>query len=71
MCGHYTQIVWKNTRRIGCARVICDNGDVFMTCNYDLRRSEHYGSLLLYLSVEISILSHRVCCKSNGTWNGG
>ncbi|EEF29976.1 pathogenesis-related protein PR-1 [Ricinus communis] len=35
MCGHYTQIVWKTTRRIGCARVVCDDGDVFMTCNYD------------------------------------
>ncbi|WCJ42403.1 Pathogenesis-related protein 1 [Euphorbia peplus] len=35
MCGHYTQIVWKNTRKIGCARVVCEDGDVFMTCNYD------------------------------------
>ncbi|KAK7847155.1 pathogenesis-related protein PR-1 [Quercus suber] len=35
MCGHYTQIVWSTTRRIGCARVVCDKGDVFMTCNYD------------------------------------
>ena len=35
ICGHYTQIVWRNTRRIGCARVVCDSGDVFMTCNYD------------------------------------
>ncbi|PIN01049.1 hypothetical protein CDL12_26448 [Handroanthus impetiginosus] len=34
MCGHYTQIVWKSTRRIGCTRVVCDSGDVFMTCNY-------------------------------------
>ncbi|KAI3935106.1 hypothetical protein MKW92_029703 [Papaver armeniacum] len=33
-CGHYTQIVWRNTRRIGCARVECDDGDVFMNCNY-------------------------------------
>jgi hypothetical protein len=33
-CGHYTQIVWKTTKRVGCARVICDSGDVFMTCNY-------------------------------------
>ncbi|EPS64834.1 hypothetical protein M569_09947, partial [Genlisea aurea] len=33
-CGHYTQIVWKTTRRIGCARVLCDAGDVFVTCNY-------------------------------------
>ncbi|XP_010545430.1 PREDICTED: pathogenesis-related protein PR-1 [Tarenaya hassleriana] len=35
MCGHFTQIVWKSTRRVGCARVVCDDGDVFMTCNYD------------------------------------
>ncbi|XP_051143308.1 pathogenesis-related protein PR-1-like [Andrographis paniculata] len=34
MCGHYTQIVWRATRRVGCARVVCDSGDVFMTCNY-------------------------------------
>lgn len=34
-CGHYTQIVWRTTRRVGCARVVCDSGDVFMTCNYD------------------------------------
>ncbi|KAK4757614.1 hypothetical protein SAY87_018915 [Trapa incisa] len=34
MCGHYTQIVWRETSRVGCARVVCDNGDVFMTCNY-------------------------------------
>ncbi|XP_060171036.1 pathogenesis-related protein PR-1-like [Lycium barbarum] len=34
LCGHYTQIVWKSTTKIGCARVVCDSGDVFMTCNY-------------------------------------
>ncbi|XP_049415046.1 pathogenesis-related protein PR-1-like [Solanum stenotomum] len=35
-CGHYTQIVWRETRRIGCAKVTCYNGlGVFMTCNYD------------------------------------
>lgn len=34
ICGHYTQIVWKSTRKIGCARVVCNSGDVFMTCNY-------------------------------------
>ncbi|KAF3604472.1 hypothetical protein F2Q69_00034042 [Brassica cretica] len=36
MCGHYTQIVWRDTKRIGCARVVCENGaGVFITCNYD------------------------------------
>ncbi|KAL0359779.1 UNVERIFIED_CONTAM: Pathogenesis-related protein PR-1 [Sesamum calycinum] len=35
-CGHYTQIVWKDTRRMGCARVVCYGGrGVFMICNYD------------------------------------
>nr|QOL11116.1 pathogenesis-related 1 allergen [Humulus japonicus]WHA03700.1 pathogenesis-related protein 1 [Humulus japonicus] len=35
MCGHYTQIVWKDTKKVGCARVVCDTKDTFMTCNYD------------------------------------
>lgn len=36
LCGHYTQIVWRSTRRIGCAKVTCNGGKgVFITCNYD------------------------------------
>ncbi|OWM65896.1 pathogenesis-related protein PR-1-like [Punica granatum] len=36
MCGHYTQIVWKGTRRLGCAVVTCYGGrGTFMICNYD------------------------------------
>ncbi|CAA0840768.1 CAP (Cysteine-rich secretory proteins- Antigen 5-and Pathogenesis-related 1 protein) superfamily protein [Striga hermonthica] len=35
-CGHYTQIVWRETKRIGCARVVCfNNKGVFMICSYD------------------------------------
>uniref|UniRef100_A0A0D3FY33 SCP domain-containing protein n=1 Tax=Oryza barthii TaxID=65489 RepID=A0A0D3FY33_9ORYZ len=34
-CLHYTQVVWRDSTAIGCARVVCD-GDlgVFITCNY-------------------------------------
>lgn len=35
MCGHYTQVVWRNTARVGCARQKCDAGGVFVICNYD------------------------------------
>ncbi|KAL7250137.1 hypothetical protein ACSBR1_012189 [Camellia fascicularis] len=33
-CLHYTQIVWRNTAQIGCARVQCRNEWWFVTCNY-------------------------------------
>ncbi|KAD0092168.1 hypothetical protein R6Q59_020755 [Mikania micrantha] len=35
MCGHYTQVVWRKSIRIGCARVRCLNNAYFVTCNYD------------------------------------
>ena len=34
-CLHYTQVVWQNSVRLGCARVQCNNGWWFVTCNYD------------------------------------
>ncbi|MEP2023182.1 CAP domain-containing protein, partial [Reichenbachiella sp.] len=34
ICGHYTQIVWKNTTEIGCAKTLCD-GSVIWICNYN------------------------------------
>ncbi|KAE9595037.1 hypothetical protein Lal_00041372 [Lupinus albus] len=33
-CLHYTQVVWRTTTSIGCAKVRCDNGGTFITCNY-------------------------------------
>uniref|UniRef100_K3ZXB0 SCP domain-containing protein n=2 Tax=Setaria italica TaxID=4555 RepID=K3ZXB0_SETIT len=34
VCGHYTQVVWRASTAIGCARVVCNNGGIFITCNY-------------------------------------
>ncbi|XP_028794395.1 basic form of pathogenesis-related protein 1-like [Neltuma alba] len=34
VCGHYTQVVWKTSVRLGCAKVRCDNGGTFIGCNY-------------------------------------
>ncbi|RDX66125.1 Pathogenesis-related protein 1, partial [Mucuna pruriens] len=33
-CLHYTQVVWKDSIRLGCAKVTCDNGGTFISCNY-------------------------------------
>jgi pathogenesis-related protein 1 len=36
MCGHYTQVVWRATTAVGCARVVCDNSaGVFIVCSYN------------------------------------
>ncbi|KAG9136835.1 hypothetical protein Leryth_004578 [Lithospermum erythrorhizon] len=35
MCGHYTQIVWKESVRLGCFRGTCKNADTYITCEYD------------------------------------
>lgn len=34
-CRHYTQVVWRDTARLGCANAKCDNGWTFVVCNYD------------------------------------
>ncbi|CAN6450668.1 unnamed protein product [Victoria cruziana] len=34
VCGHYTQVVWRNSVRLGCAKVTCNDGGTFITCNY-------------------------------------
>ncbi|KAK1572516.1 hypothetical protein Q3G72_033915 [Acer saccharum] len=34
VCGHYTQVVWRNSVRIGCAKVRCSTGGTYITCNY-------------------------------------
>ena len=34
MCGHYTQIVWETTTKVGCAKITCGGNDIWV-CNYD------------------------------------
>lgn len=35
VCGHYTQMIWKNTTMVGCAVAKCSDGNVIVVCNYD------------------------------------
>jgi hypothetical protein len=42
VCSHYTQVVWRGTRRIGCAIASCHGGPLFkdrdwsfVVCNYE------------------------------------
>ncbi|KAL4555899.1 hypothetical protein LXL04_038531 [Taraxacum kok-saghyz] len=35
VCGHYTQVVWRNSNQLGCARVQCTNSNWwFVICSY-------------------------------------
>ena len=34
-CGHFTALVWRKTKYVGCGRAQCYNGDSFFTCSYD------------------------------------
>lgn len=34
MCGHYTQVVWKSSKFVGCGKATCGAEEVWV-CNYD------------------------------------
>jgi hypothetical protein len=34
VCGHFTQVVWRNSRRLGCAVATCGDAQA-VVCNYD------------------------------------
>ncbi|KAK3157953.1 hypothetical protein QOZ80_2AG0130770 [Eleusine coracana subsp. coracana] len=34
-CDDYTQLMWTNSKKVGCASVACADGGTFITCNYD------------------------------------
>ncbi|GLT41876.1 hypothetical protein SLA2020_159080 [Shorea laevis] len=42
VCGHYTQVVWRNSVRLGCAKVRCNTGGTLISCNYD-PTGNYYG----------------------------
>ncbi|KAK6199564.1 PR-1-like protein, partial [Scheffersomyces amazonensis] len=43
--GHFTQVVWKGTSRLGCARVICDNAwGQYTICEYTDTRGNIVGT---------------------------
>jgi len=35
VCGHYTQVVWKTTTKVGCATVECADKSVYIICSYN------------------------------------
>jgi len=35
MCGHYTQLVWANTTKVGCGMAICKDKTQVWVCNYN------------------------------------
>jgi len=35
VCGHYTQVVWNRTTKVGCGMAICNDKAQIWVCNYD------------------------------------
>jgi pathogenesis-related protein 1 len=33
-CGHYTQMVWESTKKVGCGKTVCSDESQVWVCNY-------------------------------------
>jgi pathogenesis-related protein 1 len=33
-CGHFTQVIWKNTQLVGCGKATAADGATYIACNY-------------------------------------
>lgn len=34
ICGHYTQVAWRDTKQVGCGRAVCDDKSQVWVCQY-------------------------------------
>ncbi len=34
ICGHYTQVVWRDTTQIGCGKAVCSDNSQVWVCQY-------------------------------------
>ena len=44
VCGHYTQMVWHNSDKVGCGLTKCPGKGVILVCDY-LRAGNMRGSI--------------------------
>ncbi|CAI5982680.1 unnamed protein product [Closterium sp. NIES-64] len=60
-CGHYTQVIWNNTRTVGCGKASCGTKADVWACNY--YPPGNYGGQLPYVQDPC----YRVACPSTAT----
>ncbi|CAI5988988.1 unnamed protein product [Closterium sp. NIES-65] len=60
-CGHYTQVIWNNTRTVGCAKASCGTKSDVWACHY--YPPGNYGGQLPYVQDPC----YRVACPSTAT----
>ncbi|GJP43637.1 hypothetical protein CLOM_g3077 [Closterium sp. NIES-68] len=60
-CGHYTQVIWNNTKTVGCGKASCGTSADVWACNY--YPPGNYGGQLPYVQDPC----YRVACPSTAT----